>query len=205
MSTYEETDGPLMGDAGHMPATFPHPDDDDAADAWRRRLIYDPTVSEHSPVVVGTAVTAARVASMVAEGCSRAFVAFRLDCTEADIDACLAFKDYDDGHWKVPTARVTESDSDEVAALASAWDPPRSETRDRIRRCNEANAPRAPLRCRMRSAANRMTTEVERDGTVRIPADAAHFLAALLRHYADRVPVGSDDYETAIDRGLLDA
>jgi hypothetical protein len=96
--------------------------------------------------------------------------------------------------------------ADAVADLINDWHPPsmrvdRGETRERMARSNDQHR---PLRARMRDAANRMTSAVESDGTVRLPRDAAHFLAALMQHLADEIPADTHDFDTAFARGWLD-
>lgn len=96
--------------------------------------------------------------------------------------------------------------SDAVAALINDWEPPSmrsdpGETRERLARCNDQHR---SLRARMRDAARRMTSAVESDDTVKLPRDAAHFLAALMNHLADEVPTDTHDFDTAFARGWLD-
>ena len=47
-------------------------DDEPAAPAehWRTRLAFDPNVSDHSPVVRGTWITAGQVVSLIVDGLS---------------------------------------------------------------------------------------------------------------------------------------
>lgn len=65
---------------------------------WRDRLIFDENVSDDSPVVRGTWVTAGQVVSMIVDGASRADILRNYpELTERDIDACLAYTVEQDG------------------------------------------------------------------------------------------------------------
>jgi uncharacterized protein (DUF433 family) len=61
-------------------------------DRWRDRLTFDVSVSETSPVVKGTQVTAGQIVSMIVDGATWAdILRMRPELTEEDIQACLAF------------------------------------------------------------------------------------------------------------------
>jgi hypothetical protein len=111
----------------------------------------------------------------------------------------------DAGH--MPTfPHPDEDEGDEAAveraALAAAWEPSlASETRERIARTRDHLV---PLSVRLRSAAHRMITGCEADGTVRLPRDAAAFLAELMIAMADCVPVGCETFRDAFRRGWME-
>jgi uncharacterized protein (DUF433 family) len=59
---------------------------------WRQRLAFDPSVSETSPVVRGTWITASQVVSRIVDGWSWAeILRHHPELTEEDIRACLAY------------------------------------------------------------------------------------------------------------------
>lgn len=63
-----------------------------AVPLWRERLVFDPTVSDSSPVVRGTWITAEHVASLVVEGWTWAeILRIHPELNEDDVRACLAF------------------------------------------------------------------------------------------------------------------
>ncbi|WP_206352081.1 DUF433 domain-containing protein [Tautonia rosea] len=65
---------------------------------WRDRLIFDEQVSEESPVVRGTWITAGQVVSMIVDGWSWDDILKNYpELTEADLRACLAFTVEQDG------------------------------------------------------------------------------------------------------------
>jgi uncharacterized protein (DUF433 family) len=81
--------------ADETPAA-PGPEDDSAPIAadgrWRSRLTFDPEVSESSPVVRGTWVTASRVVGLVVDGWTWAdILRAHPELTEDDLRACLAY------------------------------------------------------------------------------------------------------------------
>ena len=59
---------------------------------WRDRLLFDPWVSEDSPVVRGTWITAAQVVSLIVEGWSwRDVLRAHPELTEDDVRSCLSY------------------------------------------------------------------------------------------------------------------
>lgn len=65
---------------------------------WRERLIFDENVSEESPVVRGTWVTAGQVISLIVDGCNWDDILRNYpELTERDIRACLAYTVEQDG------------------------------------------------------------------------------------------------------------
>ncbi len=59
---------------------------------WRNRLLFDPEVSDSSPVVRGTWITASRVVSLIVDGWSWAdILRTHPELTEADLRACLHY------------------------------------------------------------------------------------------------------------------
>jgi uncharacterized protein (DUF433 family) len=73
------------------------PSDRDEADSthggrWRRRLIFDPAVSETSPVVKGTWISVAQIISLIVDGWTWAdILRSHPELTEDDIRACLSY------------------------------------------------------------------------------------------------------------------
>lgn len=66
--------------------------DEAAAENWRARLTFDTAISDSSPVVKGTWVTASQVVSLVVDGWSWAeILRTHPELTESDIRACLAY------------------------------------------------------------------------------------------------------------------
>lgn len=63
--------------------------------------------------------------------------------------------------------------------------------------------PAPSLRLRMREAASSLASACEPDGSVKLPREAALFLAALMDSLADEVPLGAEDYEVAFARGWI--
>lgn len=64
----------------------------DAGDSWEDRLVVDPSVSQTSPVVRGTWVTARQVVTLIVDGWSWADVLrAHPELTEADVRACLSY------------------------------------------------------------------------------------------------------------------
>ena len=67
-------------------------DDEEDPAAWWERLIYDFAISETSPVVKGTWVTAGHVVSLIVDGWTWCdILRAHPDLTEDDLRACLAF------------------------------------------------------------------------------------------------------------------
>lgn len=65
---------------------------------WRDRLIFDEQVSEESPVVRGTWITAGQIVSLIVDGWNWDDILKNYpELTEADIRACLAFTVEQDG------------------------------------------------------------------------------------------------------------
>ncbi|WP_145272789.1 DUF433 domain-containing protein [Tautonia plasticadhaerens] len=65
---------------------------------WRDRLVFDEHVSDESPVVRGTWITAGRVVSMVVDGMTWDDILRRYpELTERDIRACVCFTEEQDG------------------------------------------------------------------------------------------------------------
>jgi uncharacterized protein (DUF433 family) len=59
---------------------------------WRGRLVFDPNVSEHSPVVKGTWVTVSQVVSLIVDGWSWSdILRTHPELNEDDIRTCLAY------------------------------------------------------------------------------------------------------------------
>ncbi|RUL87183.1 DUF433 domain-containing protein [Tautonia sociabilis] len=88
-----------------MPAAEPAPEPDSGrAEAnpddgyWRDRLAFDDQVSDESPVVRGTWVTAGQIVSLLVDGWSWDDVLRHYpELTERDIRACLAYTAETDG------------------------------------------------------------------------------------------------------------
>jgi uncharacterized protein (DUF433 family) len=108
----------------------PEPDaDDDEPDAprWQDRLIFDPAVSETSPVVKGTWVTAAHIISLVVDGFSWAeILRTHPELVEDDIRACLKYTIEEDSKPE-PTPPQSEPVGVEgeprfTAKMANVWD-----------------------------------------------------------------------------------
>lgn len=94
--------------------------------------------------------------------------------------------------------------SDTVASLINDWEPPslRSDPGETRARIAIANAHHVPLRERMHRAACQLGGGlVGSDGTVKLPREAAQFLASLMHHMAETLPTDTHDYQTAFDRG----
>ncbi len=67
---------------------------------WRDRLTFDPAISDSSPVVKGTWVTASQVVSMIVDNWSWAeILRTHPELCEADIRACLAYTIEDEDGW----------------------------------------------------------------------------------------------------------
>jgi uncharacterized protein (DUF433 family) len=66
--------------------------DGQLAERWQRRLVFDPCVSEDSPVVKGTWVTVSQVVSLVVDGWTWSdILRAHPELTEDDIRVCLAY------------------------------------------------------------------------------------------------------------------
>lgn len=69
------------------------------SDAWRSRLLIDPSVSESSPVVRGTWITVGQVVSRIIDGWTWAdLLRTHPELCEDDIRACLAFATEDEAN-----------------------------------------------------------------------------------------------------------
>lgn len=85
--------GPIHAEA--PAATSPAPDDEFP---WRERLIFDENVSDESPVVRGTWVTAGQVVSLIVDGANWDDILRNYpELTRRDIRACLAYTVEQDG------------------------------------------------------------------------------------------------------------
>ena len=76
-------------------------EDDDSIDLiglWRNRLVFDPEVSERSPVVQGTWITVNHVVSLIVDGWAWAdILKTHPELTEGDIRACVAYTVEEEG------------------------------------------------------------------------------------------------------------
>lgn len=85
---------PVLPDARTRPADefVDEQEDDDVPVRWQERLAFDPNVSDSSPVVKGTWVTAGHVVSLIVDGWTWADVLrAHPELCEDDIRTCLAY------------------------------------------------------------------------------------------------------------------
>ena len=84
---------PVVPVRRRSPTTSRRPsDDDEPADRWQDRLVFDFNVSETSPVVKGTWVTVGHVVSLIVDGWTWAdILRTHPELTEDDIRVCLAY------------------------------------------------------------------------------------------------------------------
>ena len=78
-------------------------DEDDGADAWRGRLIFDPGVSDESPVVRGTWITVNHVISLIVDGWTWPdILRSHPELNEDDLRACLSYHVHEESHGPQP-------------------------------------------------------------------------------------------------------
>jgi uncharacterized protein (DUF433 family) len=78
--------------AAALEEDFADPTDAEPLEGWTHRLVFDPSVSDESPVVRGTNLTANTVISRIVDGWTWSEILHHHpELTEADIRACLDF------------------------------------------------------------------------------------------------------------------
>jgi uncharacterized protein (DUF433 family) len=76
------------------------PDPETTSGRWADHLVFDPEVSEDSPVVKGTWITVGHVVSMIIDGWTWTdILRTHPELTEEDIQACLAYTIDQDDHF----------------------------------------------------------------------------------------------------------